>query len=336
MPVTRTSFATTDVATVRALMSVAYGGRLSIEESGEEAFLFEQRVAAEGPLTVSTMRFTGHIEASTDGFSEVLFADILEGPYVWQSRDARGDQDRSLILPAKQELSVRFEAVRSVLITVDDGTVTRWLARYGGLPPSPALLHRPSAGSDAVRKAIRFLGEIMPNDVFESDLVRANLLDVLLSMTAHQLLGEATTVDHHGAPASLRRAEEYLQSHASEPVSIADAAEAARMSVRGLQQQFQRWYQLTPAQYLRNARLDGARAELTEARLSGRPTKVSDLARRWGFAHAGRFAAYYAEAYGESPAETLREHHVAIATPDGASPAEAAPEHNGAIAADGA
>jgi AraC-like DNA-binding protein len=33
---------------------------------------------------------------------------------------------------------------------------------------------------------------------------------------------------------------------------------------------------------------------------------VSGIARLWGFAHPGRFAALYARAYGESPGLTLR------------------------------
>jgi transcriptional regulator GlxA family with amidase domain len=33
---------------------------------------------------------------------------------------------------------------------------------------------------------------------------------------------------------------------------------------------------------------------------------VGQIAARWGFAHPGRFAALYREAYGTSPSRTLR------------------------------
>jgi AraC-like DNA-binding protein len=56
---------------------------------------------------------------------------------------------------------------------------------------------------------------------------------------------------------------------------------------------------------LRDARLSAARQDL----LDGDPTNgatVAEIARRWGFAHLGRFARAYRDAYGETPAQTLR------------------------------
>ena len=41
------------------------------------------------------------------------------------------------------------------------------------------------------------------------------------------------------------------------------------------------------------------------ARTDGVRVRVGDVAVHWGFAHVGRFAIWYAEAYGESPSATL-------------------------------
>ena len=87
---------------------------------------------------------------------------------------------------------------------------------------------------------------------------------------------------------------------------LADAAAAARLSMRGLHDQFHRWLGITPTQYLRNVRLDHVRADLIAAREEGRPDGVAEVARRWGFAHLGRFSGVYATAFGELPSTTLR------------------------------
>ena len=55
--------------------------------------------------------------------------------------------------------------------------------------------------------------------------------------------------------------------------------------------------------YLRSVRLDSVRGEL---QAPGPGTTVAAVAHRWGFAHLGRFTAYYRRRYGESPSQTLR------------------------------
>jgi AraC family transcriptional regulator, ethanolamine operon transcriptional activator len=61
---------------------------------------------------------------------------------------------------------------------------------------------------------------------------------------------------------------------------------------------------LSPARYLRLARLNAVRRAIrqTPAAQAG----VHDLAARWGFWHAGAFAADYRRQFGERPSETVR------------------------------
>jgi AraC-like DNA-binding protein len=56
--------------------------------------------------------------------------------------------------------------------------------------------------------------------------------------------------------------------------------------------------------HLRELRLDHVHAELAVGDPDG-PT-VSAVGQRWGFPHAGRFAAAYKRKFGRSPSETLR------------------------------
>lgn len=105
------------------------------------------------------------------------------------------------------------------------------------------------------------------------------------------------------APRTVRLACQFMDEHAHLPITIDDVTAAAHISTRGLQYAFRRALDLTPMEYLRRARLDGAHRELR----FGAPSTVGAVARRWGFSHPSRFAATYREAYGEPPSATARE-----------------------------
>ncbi|MGN8051043.1 helix-turn-helix transcriptional regulator [Curtobacterium sp. 22159] len=101
----------------------------------------------------------------------------------------------------------------------------------------------------------------------------------------------------------LRHAIRFVHDHAGEPIEVADIAAAADLSERGLQDLFRRRLAVTPMRYLREVRLDRVHLELASRRTG--VVTVRDVARRWQFAHLGRFAATYRRRFGESPHETL-------------------------------
>jgi transcriptional regulator GlxA family with amidase domain len=87
-------------------------------------------------------------------------------------------------------------------------------------------------------------------------------------------------------------------------MSVADIATAGGCSVRALQEAFQRDLATTPMAYLQRVRLAGAHADLVAADPDS--DSVNDVCWRWGFTHAGRFAAAYRRHYGLRPSDTLR------------------------------
>jgi len=113
-------------------------------------------------------------------------------------------------------------------------------------------------------------------------------------------------------PAVLRRpsafrtrvALDFLQHHAHEPITPADAARAAGLHTRTLQQATQRHLGISPSVYLRDVRLDRAHHDL----VAGDPcsTTVAAVAREWGFGNLGRFASAYQARFDELPSHTLR------------------------------
>lgn len=102
------------------------------------------------------------------------------------------------------------------------------------------------------------------------------------------------------APAAVRRALAYIDENAHRAITIDDVAAASFISTRGLQYAFRRALDITPAEALRRARLDGARRDLH----AGNGRSVTEISRRWGFSNSSRFSAAYREAYGNTPSLT--------------------------------
>ncbi len=104
---------------------------------------------------------------------------------------------------------------------------------------------------------------------------------------------------------AVRRCLEYIDGHLAEPITLADLARHAQVSVRSVQTGFREDLDTTPVGYIRDRRLDAVRGALMEALPSDGVT-VAQLAERWHFANAGSFAVRYRKRFGESPSATLR------------------------------
>lgn len=106
------------------------------------------------------------------------------------------------------------------------------------------------------------------------------------------------------APWYVKRAEEYIELHAEQPLRIADMAAVAGVSERTLYNGFRHWRGLSPKAYLKTVRLDRARTELLG--LDAKNRSVGDVALACGFGHLGNFARDYQARFGERPSDTLR------------------------------
>ncbi|MEU3294310.1 AraC family transcriptional regulator [Streptomyces longwoodensis] len=175
--------------------------------------------------------------------------------------------------------------------------------------------HRPHspAAADRLRGAIAYLRDhvLADPDLADQPLVAStaaqHLAATVLATFPNTALTDPTGSDRADAhPAALRRALTYIDDHADEPVTVAEIAAAAHITVRALQYAFRRHLDTTPLAHLRRVRLAHAHHELLAADPSD-GTTVTQVAVRWGFAHPGRFAALYRAAYGRSPHRTLVE-----------------------------
>lgn len=98
------------------------------------------------------------------------------------------------------------------------------------------------------------------------------------------------------------RACDLMLSQPETPMTILQVCDRIGASPRKLEYCFRSVLGISPAKYLRAARLDGVRRELSR----GQSASVQDIAARWGFWHLGEFAAAYRRQFGELPSQTLR------------------------------
>jgi transcriptional regulator GlxA family with amidase domain len=118
------------------------------------------------------------------------------------------------------------------------------------------------------------------------------------------LAPEAPRDRRDATTATVRRATAFIDEHASQDITAADIAAAARVTVRSMQLAFRRELGTTPTAHLRTVRLARAHRELVDAG-PGQET-VTAVAYRWGFSSTSRFSAYYRETYGVNPRQTLK------------------------------
>ncbi|GAA4927528.1 AraC-like DNA-binding protein [Actinomycetospora succinea] len=109
----------------------------------------------------------------------------------------------------------------------------------------------------------------------------------------------------NAASHTVTRAVSFIHANAHHEIGVEEIAAAAHIGVRGLQQAFRDQRQQTPLGYLRQVRMECARRDLSAGHRSSQCT-VGDIASRWHFANAGRFAGEYKRVFGCSPSQTLR------------------------------
>jgi AraC-like DNA-binding protein len=203
-----------------------------------------------------------------------------------------------------------------LIVRMEQDALERFVIRASGRTPAGPLLFEPELNltTDA---AMRWHGaiQLLHTEVYYGgslvqqglgigameDLLMSTLL-VLQASTHHGLLTRPTATPGRR---TVRQALEYIEEHLSEPITMDDIAGHVGASIRSVQQGFRDDLGVTPMAYLRERRLERARAELADAAPSDGVT-VTAVAERWGFNHLGGFAVLYRKRWGESPSETLR------------------------------
>lgn len=131
--------------------------------------------------------------------------------------------------------------------------------------------------------------------------LESTLMAGLLEACAHDYATEFGRARSAPRPRHMRLAESYIEAHLADPLTVEDIAEAAGISIRGLQLGFRSYRGTTPLGFWRDLRLSRAHQSL----VSGEGT-VTEVALKWGFTHFGRFSGLYREKFGFTPRDALR------------------------------
>lgn len=198
------------------------------------------------------------------------------------------------------------------IVKIDQSTLEEYLRAVTGHEGND-LEFEPSASPDGdfaapLLRLTRFIvSELDRSDtLLRSPLILADfqsaVLNGMLTRQPHNLrrLWSASTA----MPGSshVRKAEEFVAANLDQPLRMSAIADEVGISLRSLQKAFRHQRGQTLTQFLHLARLDLARKRL----LAGLPgATVSSVALGCGFAHFGKFAAYYRRRFGETPSDTL-------------------------------
>ncbi|WP_344794610.1 helix-turn-helix domain-containing protein [Frondihabitans peucedani] len=294
------------------LYSDGYNGTGMHATKSDDPFAFRYTIRGDEQLTLRTSRFAASILGTVDPEGEYVVSWISAGEGVM---DVGGEEKRLTIgqpamFPTGKRFAFRFRDYAQNLIHFDSAFLERVAAeRAGAAPTKLHFLHTEVPGREALirwQEAVASVaGTILGSEATPLMRSEANLLaaNALLDTFAYEG-PEATSLTIPPSSGRLAAALEFVHSHAEMPLTTTDIAQAAGLSLRGLQHAFSRQFEMTPTEYLRGVRLDRVRVDLLAATPS-RET-VASIAHRWGFSHSGRFSSAYAKRFGEYPTETLR------------------------------
>jgi AraC-like DNA-binding protein len=221
----------------------------------------------------------------------------------------------TVLLPTDRGLEAEWVDVDAATVRIPSAEIDRVAREQTG---SDAKVHfeavRPLSTGHA--EVWRNLNELVhaelgsPEPALDSPLVEARMVELIaataLATFANSTLRAGGTQPRPAAvPAAVRRGVAFIDENAGRPLTVSAIAEAAGVTPRALQYGFARHLDESPMTYLGRVRLERAHGELLAADPAEGAT-VSAIARRWGYAKPGNFAARYRAAYGRPPGETLR------------------------------
>ena len=277
---------------------------------------FEYRYAAVGDDDVSlrTSEFHGSARGTVDAAPEYVVSWLVDGHgRVDVGRDEVDLQPLVPRIAPTRAYSFDFADYRQRLVHVSAAQLERLAAERGDVVSGAvSFFHAAPVAEAGLRRWRAVLSETTPVllDPAAPPLLRAEanrrLALAVLETFPHEAGQDAPAASAPIAPGSRRLAlaVEYLHAHAHEPIGVAEMAQAADLSVRGLQVALHKALDVTPTALLRQIRLDRVHADLAVA--TPETATVGGVARRWGFSHLGRFSASYRERFGEHPSTTLR------------------------------
>jgi AraC-like DNA-binding protein len=270
---------------------VAYGGSVTIDPGCLERFFLLQ-IPVRGSARVQT---ASRDIATAPGATASLLSPTIATRMTWQ------DDCAQIILLVERRL---VEQRAAALSGRPAGAVEFEPAVDLSSPGGRALQSRVTAFVDLAER----LGPQRPLPSIAAADLRETLLGALLHGQRHSA---SDAIERFGGraealPSSVRRAREFLNAHADEPLDLMQLAASAGVGIRALQLGFRRHFGTSISEMLRDIRLAHLNARLAAA---SPDDSITDIAFELGFTHLSRMARAYRAKFGETPSATLRAMH---------------------------
>lgn len=279
----------------------------------ERPFAYRFRVVGDDVMSFRSTRFDARMQGELDVRDEYVVMWTTDGG----GRVDVGRQEVAftpatpMMFPTGRPFAFDLQDVRQSLVQFDRTALERVAAEVHGAQPGPLVFDHTATprtaelrgwNAQVQRAAAIVLGRASVSPLALAEVAQATARSLLRTFP-HKLLAPDVPLPQ-GATGRVREAIEYMHAFAHTPISTTDVAEHVGLSVRGLQQAFQRQVGTAPNALLRGIRLDRVREELRRASVGD--LTVASVAMRWGFAHLGRFSAAYAARFSEYPRDTLQ------------------------------
>jgi len=138
-----------------------------------------------------------------------------------------------------------------------------------------------------------------------SDWRQQAVIGALLAMLDTSEVDSAVSNSFMRRQRIVAKARDFVLGHCDQVITVPDLCERLHVSRRTLQYCFEDVLGISPMQYLRIIRLNGARRHLRENLSEART--VGEVAADWGFWHFSQFSSDYRKLFGQSPSESLRQ-----------------------------
>lgn len=297
-------------AAERDLVAVDAGRQWAARRTGE-SFAYRYTAVGDSQVTLRRSRVTGFLRGLIEPGEHYVVQWITGGAGTVDVGGERIDlrTDEPTLYPTEQGFAFVATDHDQRLVHLHRDLVREVAAERHGIGDGPLRFDRARVGDEPAlaqwHSALGALSRALRDGVGSSSWVAAKraAVEAFLGLFPPFVdsLPAALSLPKNSR---LRLMVEHVHAHVREPVTVADLSTVSGLSVRSVQESFARVLGVSPLTYVREVRLDRVRQELQD--LDPQEVTVGDVARRWGFAHLGRFSAVYLDRFGEYPKQTLR------------------------------
>jgi AraC-like DNA-binding protein len=235
------------------------------------------------------------------------------GSVVNEGTEAEVSPSHGIACGPNADMRIKYSSdFEHLILRIRPQRLVKTLSGLIGRPVDPLRMATSVSPVPAMAVAQRRLVEFV---VLELNRADASLPDLVLAELEQTLVVSYLNCTRHNyshllhqdlvrpvAPWQVRLAEEYIEQHWDQPLTIEALAHVANAGIRSLFLTFKKSRGVSPMAFVRQVRLQHAREMLMRAT---HETTVTSVAYACGFSNLGHFAKYYHAAFGEHPSTTL-------------------------------